>query len=155
MYCLSSMQLESGERAEFHSFVRSFKLLKPVSIWWTVGPYVPYLILSMFVGTVVVFITNRKSRVGEEKPAAVAEADPDESDETDAFKPKPIVPSKEKARKEEKEKTAGVTRRDVERPAKPSKGTSKPKPDEDSGKKGKPRRDERSDRPRKDERPFG
>ncbi len=155
MYCLSSMQLESGERAEFHSFVRSFKLLKPISLFWTVGPYVPYLLLSMFVGTVVVFITNRKAKDVGEKPAAVAEADPDESDETDAFKPKPIVPSKEKSRKEEKARTAGPTRRDVERPVKPSKGTSKAKPDEDSEKKTRPRHDERPDRPRKEDRPFG
>jgi hypothetical protein len=154
MYCLSSMQLESGERAEFHSFVRSFKLLHPLSFLWKVWPFLPYLVLSMFVGTVVVFITNRKSRVENEKPAAADDADPDESSETDAFKPKPILPSKEKSRKEEK-KTAGVTRRDAERPEKPSRGTSKAKPDEESGKKSKPRRDERPDRPRKDERPFG
>lgn len=146
MYCVSAMQLEPGERPEFHAFVKSFKLLHPVSKLGSWIGLLPYVLLSLVVGSAVVFISQRQAaKAAAAKPAAAAAADEDdESDETDAFKPKPIVPSK-----------GAKTRRDVPRdlpreiPAKPAASKPAAKPVRPA----KP--DEKSDRPRKNERPFG
>lgn len=153
MYCLSSMQLEPGERAEFNAFAKSFKLLAPVSSSRGLLHFLPYVLLSLVVGSVVVFIqTKREQKAKGEAVAKASAGDDDDDDVTDAFKPQPIVPSKSKAKSVEparKEKTAtkpapgpaatkGETRRD-ERPA----SYEKTRPDEDSRGRRRPDEDSR------------
>lgn len=140
MYCLSSMQLEDGERPEFNSFVKSFKLLKPVSSPGRVGSLLPYIALSFIVGSVVVFVNSKRQKKDEAAEKAKggggggpASEEDDEDDVTDAFKVQPIIPSGK-----------GKTRRDVEPPAKEKTKTrtaSKPT-------KPETRRDERPAKPR-------
>jgi hypothetical protein len=166
MYCLSAMQLEAGDRPEFNQFVRSFKLLHAPPSPGVVLPLIPYALLSMSVGFFVVFLARRRQKAAESdaekelEEILASEGDvEDDDDETDAFKPKPIVPAKPKVKAREKARAAKPVEEPPAKPAKePRRDRERTRPDEDSRGRKRPEgraRDEESDRKRKNDRPFG
>jgi hypothetical protein len=183
MYVLSVMQAEAADRPEFNQLVRSFKLLHEPPPPPGRGSLGAYVIMGLVVSSLVAAIGRRQQRRAEvrEKDAilasrgaedAVGDGD-DEDDDTDAFTPRPIAkkgaPSPPKrARPREEERPRERAKKPEARPApakEPTRGGREgaeppPRgPDRDSRRKKRAEdregRDEKADRPRKNDRPFG